>query len=320
MVGPNVRDADLLIWTQRAIIIHNRGNADARNVYIRFTIPNGKITRVVPYSEEPLTEIDLAIAESRAYTLTRLSSGAKIIFMTWSASRGSQPNASTNDDSTTAGTPVVSTTFDGGTAEEGTRLTALEEMQNLGKLMIDGLQSIWLRLDQKLGASDLGLYVLNNTLPQFGITYSVTSLTNQKELIGALIAIAMLTGFAWLLLSRVQAGLITATFAGLFLWLYLDLKVDVFWLLVPVLLLLVALGVAFGTKKSSKEKLFLGIAFAFSVTWLLQSTDTSEWNCFGESLSRGDVGAVLACSQVDLDGGLVIALIIFAMYLLWVDV
>ena len=316
VVGSQVVEDKLASWSQRAIVVHNRGNADARNVYIQFTVPNGKITRVEPYSEEPFNELQTSVSESRAYTLTRLASGAKILFLTWFVSVSPTIDAGSNQVfMTKAPLPIVSTTFDGGTAEAGERLTALEEMQHLGKLLFDGLQSIWLRLEQKLNLSNAGEYIVGTMLPQLGIRYTVTPASANQDMLGALVAIGMLAGFAWLLLNRVWAGLITATFSGLFLWLYLDLKVDVFWLVVPLMLGIAALF----TSKSVKERVLLCALLFISIAWLLQSTSVADWSCAANEVSTFALTAIFLCSQADLDGGLVMGLSVLAAYLLVVD-
>ena len=70
-LGQDVRLGNQL-WIQRAIIIHNRGNDDARNVQIKCLFPNGMITRIIVISEEEYSEIsDSNSTKSCTYSLPR---------------------------------------------------------------------------------------------------------------------------------------------------------------------------------------------------------------------------------------------------------
>jgi len=301
-----------ITWSQHAIVVHNRGNESAKNLYVNIRVPEGDIVRTNILSDESYESVGTQLGNSEAYTLTRLAPGARFITVLWHSSP--TPKVSTNDHRTIR--PLVSVTFDGGVAESAQVPTALEEMQGIGVLTSRGLLSISERLDDRLDLSSTWIYTVQSTLPQFGIEWSTKDEVPPDELWGAIISIAIIAGLGWLFLSRAWAGLVTASLVGIFLWLYLDSQIDTIWILVPILFGIVAL---LFRANSNAERLILFISILSCAAIAYFNGFISDCQCISQQSIPVNFIDFFSCTQYTVNVGTVMGFTVLHVYLVLVD-
>ena len=307
-LGQDVRLGNQL-WIQRAIIIHNRGNDDARNVQIKCLFPNGMITRIIVISEEEYSEIsDSNSTKSCTYSLPRLAAGSKFSLLLWVTSSSMIPNYPPK-----AIDPIVSASFDGGVAVSSDKPTALEEVQGIWLIINNGLRAIIRRFDAKIQPGLVIQHLTLSLLPLWGIhVYNNTNLDN-REINSAFVSVLLLMATAWLLLSRIWAGLFIALLFSLFVWLFFDVYLDTIWLLIPCILGLIALG----NTGSIREAIILSSGLVVMFAILLLNMTMVDWDCI--RLNTFWTIQMFTCFQSNIHGGVWLGCLLFATYLIIIE-
>lgn len=319
-------DLENTVLIQRAIIIHNRGNADALNVYIQCSVPSGRITRISVISEEAYHRNASDYADDRrdscSYSLARLASNAKFTILLWATvSSVSLSNNNTIDYS------LVSASYDGGSADFGDKPTALEEMKGIGTLIAQGTTGIARQTDKRIGLGSVLQDIVVTTLPNWGVYIRGLHDTNAGNLRSVFITTLMIMVALWLFSSRLTAGIGFALVVGFLTWLYIDSQVNSTWLVVPLLIAIIEirdLGGSIRVTRSSrlqrnysKEKGILIFVVLMLVGVFLFINQTSL-GCVFANASSGIIGCL--SSIVTISGGLWMGITVFALYFLMVDI
>ena len=298
-------------WSQHAVVVHNRGNESAKNLFVNIRVPKGEIVRTNILSDESYESVGAQLGISSAYTITRLAPGARFITVLWHSSP--TPKVSTSDRRTIK--PLVSVAFDGGVAESAQVPTALEEMQGIGQITSTGLLSIFERLDDRLNLSSTWINSVQSSLPQFGIEWSTNDEVPPHEFWGAIISIAIIAGLGWLLLPRAWAGLVTAGLVGVFLWLYLDSRIDTIWMFAPIVIGFIALAFS----NSNVERLILVISIAVCGWITVTNYFTSDLQCVLQLQYNVNFIDFFSCTQYTVNMGIAVGFIVLHSYLVFVD-
>jgi len=295
------------IWFQRAIIIHNRGNDDAKNVSIKCFLPNGEITRLEIISDE-----DYSVSKPEngsefcSCSLARLAAGSKIIILAW----GTVSSTGRKSDQEAA-MPIVSASYDGGIATKSDKLTALEEIEEVGNTLKRGANAIVQQLNRKTRADAILHQLTNVILPSLGIYFVSGPATTSADFGSALLATSMLMVTAWLLLPRAWAGLLIALFFSLLIWLFVDFwVVAIIWLSVPLFLGIFPLL----TTRNYKEFILLIVYFISLLALLVTHSTATEWSCLFSNSFRID-----ACTLQTIHGGIPSGYIMFSLYFIFVE-
>lgn len=294
------------IWIQRAIIIHNRGNEDAKNVQIKCQVPNGEITRLNLISEEDylINEIE-GSSNICSYSLSRLAAGSKVVVLVWSTV--STVNLADKQKSVM---PIVSASFDGGIAVSSDRPTALEEIQGIGNTLTKGIDIITQQLNKKTQVDLITQQLVSTLLPLWGIYFIGGTVMSNTDVRNVLITAFMLISIAWLLLPRVWASLLIAGLISLIIWLFVGIWIAAIWFTIPIVLGILALW----HTRSRKEMILLIVCLVSIGVLLFNTTTVLEWDCLFSNGFR-----IFACPLTTIHGGIFFGYLSFTFYLVFVD-
>lgn len=311
------------ILIQRAIIIHNRGNADARNVYIQCSVPAGYITRISVISEESYRNNEAESVDGEKtcnFSLDRLAANAKFTIFLWAT-----VSSASVSDNTAMDYSLISASYDGGSAEFGNKPTALEEMRGIGTILSQGLSEIAIQTDRRLRLNALLQYWTENSLPAMGIYIWGLGIDNASNL-GSVVITSILVLFAlWLFFSKLVAGIGFAVVTGFLAWLYLDFSVHYLWLALPLTVAMFEIVDLYGdinTTRSLRLQRGYGkeiwiLFFFFCIVLML--IVVIHKGIVDTSCISGNV-LFPACMPLTVSGGLWIGFTIFALYFLVVDI
>lgn len=277
------------VWIQRAIIFQNRGNGDAKNVYLQFVVPDGKITRLEIVSEEAYT---LPITPtlnsgSASLSLERLAAGARVSVYLWASVSSSRSKADC----------LTSATFDGGIAESSDQPTALEEIRNIGSYVTRGLNRLGGRLQSLLMPTEA-----------YAFFHSWFPIENQdfREIT---ISILLLLFGSWVVLRRNWFAVMVAVLCGLFILLFAD-----FWVNSSVLFILMALSViplVFTRSGTERVILIAGAALVWSMI--------IEHPCLEQLAASGQGSGWLSCVPHRIPGGIAVGYTLLVVYFVFTD-
>lgn len=308
------------ILIQRAIIIHNRGNADARNVYIQCSVPAGRVTRISIVSEESYREESVASANACNYSLDRLAANAKFTIFLWATvSSASISNNNTIDYS------LISATYDGGSAEFGHKPTALEEMRSIGTIISQGLSEIAIQTDRRIRLDTLFQYWITTSLPAKGVYIWGIGIDNASDLRSVVITSVLILVALWLFFSKLAAGVGFAAVTGFLAWLYLDFSVHYLWLAVPLAIAMFEIVDLYGDinttrsqrlQRSYGKEIWILFFFLCAVSLVIVATYTGTLDT---SCISGDT-LLPTCIPLTVNGGLWMGLTVFALYFFVVDI
>lgn len=292
---------DTSVFIQRAIVIENRGNSDARNVFISLSIPNGNINRLEVDAPDKYVMVNVNGKSRQAIEMPRLSPGAEVKILLWGDyfSQVIQPRYE----------EIVRTSvsFDGGVAEEREERTALEEIRNLGDLLQSGLTAIYEQFNQEINTKRIETLIVS-TLPALGV-YDISQIENSESFSAALIAIAMLGFGAWLFFRREWAGLTIAILIGFTLWLFTNFTMNIIWLAIAAIIM----SLEFRITRSRKEAAVLFVCLLSIFGVLVANTSLDYWYCTNPF--SYDLHEVMNCVPRKVPGGIAVGYLVIGLYL-----
>lgn len=277
------------IWIQRAVIIQNRGNGDAKNVYFQIVIPDGRITRFEIVSEEPYSLPITSTLNSSfvSFSLDRLAAGAQVSIRLWASVSSSRSKADCQ----------TSVTFDGGIAESRSRPTALEEIRSIGNYVAQSMNHLWARLQSLLIHTQL-----------YAFFRSWFPIENQ-EFQEITISILLLLFGSWVILRREWFAVMVATLSGLFVLLFVD-----FWVNPSILFFLMALSlIPLAFTRSGTERAVL-IAGAGLVWFIIV-----DHQCFRRLIAIEQMTKFMSCVPLEVPAGIVVGYTLLVTYFVFTD-
>jgi len=293
----------------RALLVENKGNVDAKNIRLQYSLLSGQLLSTKIVSDEAYS---ISSSETTSNTLVvslpRLSPGAQFIMLS-----ESKEGDSTRPIETLLPSPYISVAFDGGVSLPSTDPTALESVENLGWSVQRGLVVMQEGVTEKTNARTLRSMTLN-VLPVFGIDDFAGLPFANEQFRDALISVLLIVFLSYFLMPRAWAGLLTAILLGTLLWVFSDFTMNVIWLLLALILFEVAFLTTYSRRERFVIAAFFPVLFVLNVYYI---GDSSEFLCLFQGFSASS--NPLNCMNGQVPGGLTLMFLTIPIYLFVTD-